>query len=259
MEQLQLLDGVGPVTARRILDRIDPCNQSPEPAWQRWPTADDLLPASAVPGATELVSALEEAATLPSAGAQAERLRLALTPLVREHYADFPPRLRDLEQLAASAATAPSLEQFAADLILDPPSSSSDLAGPPHLDEDYLVLSTLHSAKGLEWEIVHLLHLSDGNIPSDMALTNPKASRKNAGSSTSASPARARTCTCTCRSATTTNPGAEPTPTARNHLTLPHPDSNNTASTPGPPTRQARQPVPELAASINVSVDELWQ
>jgi DNA helicase-2/ATP-dependent DNA helicase PcrA len=63
--------------------------------------------------------------------------------------------------------------QFAADLILDPPSSSSDLAGPPHLDEDYLVLSTLHSAKGLEWEIVHLLHVSDGNIPSDMALNSP--------------------------------------------------------------------------------------
>src|SRR5436190_6388 len=65
---LQLLDGVGPTIARRILDRIDPCNQSLEPAWRRWATAHDLLPASAVPGATELVSALEEAATLPSAG-----------------------------------------------------------------------------------------------------------------------------------------------------------------------------------------------
>ena len=103
---LQLLDGVGPATARRILDRIDPCNESPEPAWQRWPNAQELLPASAVAGATELVNALEEAATLPSAGAQAERLRIALAPLVRERYPDFPPRLRDLEQLAASAATA---------------------------------------------------------------------------------------------------------------------------------------------------------
>jgi DNA helicase-2/ATP-dependent DNA helicase PcrA len=171
---LQLLDGVGPATARRILDRIDPCNESPEPAWQRWPNAEEFLPASAVAGATELVNSLEEAVMLPDVGSQAERLRIALAPLVRERYRDFPPRLRDLEQIAASSATAASLEQFAADLILDPPSSSSDLAGPPHLDEDYLVLSTLHSAKGLEWEIVHLLHLSDGNIPSDMALTNPE-------------------------------------------------------------------------------------
>jgi DNA helicase-2/ATP-dependent DNA helicase PcrA len=169
---LQLLDGVGPTIARRILDRIDPCSESPEPAWRRWPQAHDLLPASASVGATELVSALEETAALTGAGAQAERLRIALVPLMRERYPDFPPRLRDLEQLAASAATAPSLEQFAADLVLDPPSSSSDLAGPPHLDGDCLILSTLHSAKGLEWEIVHLLHLSDGNIPSDMALIN---------------------------------------------------------------------------------------
>ena len=145
-----------------------------ESAWRRWPQAHDLLPASASAGATELVNALEETAVLPGAGAQAERLRIGLAPLVREHYSDFPPRLRDLEQLAASAATASTLEQFAADLVLDPPSSSSDLAGPPHLDDDYLILSTLHSAKGLEWETVHLLHLSDGNIPSDMALTSPE-------------------------------------------------------------------------------------
>jgi DNA helicase-2/ATP-dependent DNA helicase PcrA len=55
------------------------------------------------------------------------------------------------------------------DLVLDPPQSSADLAGPPLLDEDYLVLSTIHSAKGLEWETVHVLALYDGNIPADMA------------------------------------------------------------------------------------------
>jgi DNA helicase-2/ATP-dependent DNA helicase PcrA len=52
---------------------------------------------------------------------------------------------------------------------LDPPSSTGDLAGPPHLDEDYLVLSTIHSAKGLEWDVVHVIHAADGMIPSDMA------------------------------------------------------------------------------------------
>jgi DNA helicase-2/ATP-dependent DNA helicase PcrA len=53
--------------------------------------------------------------------------------------------------------------------VIDPPNSSSDLAGPPHLDEDYLVLSTIHSAKGLEWQAVHVLALYDGNFPACMA------------------------------------------------------------------------------------------
>jgi DNA helicase-2/ATP-dependent DNA helicase PcrA len=59
--------------------------------------------------------------------------------------------------------------RFLAELTLDPPSSTGDLAGPPHLDEDYLVLSTIHSAKGLEWDVVHVIHAADGMIPSDMA------------------------------------------------------------------------------------------
>src|SRR5207245_3379519 len=58
---------------------------------------------------------------------------------------------------------------FVAELVLDPPSSSADLAGPPHLDEDYLVLSTVHSAKGLEWDAVHLIAAYDGNFPADMS------------------------------------------------------------------------------------------
>jgi DNA helicase-2/ATP-dependent DNA helicase PcrA len=53
--------------------------------------------------------------------------------------------------------------------VLDPPQSSADLAGPPHRDEDYLVLSTIHSAKGLEWQAVHVLALYDGNFPACMS------------------------------------------------------------------------------------------
>ncbi|MEO0086273.1 MAG: 3'-5' exonuclease, partial [candidate division WOR-3 bacterium] len=58
---------------------------------------------------------------------------------------------------------------FLADLTLDPPDSTADLAGPPHKDEDWLVLSTMHSAKGCEWDVVYIIHAADGNIPSDMA------------------------------------------------------------------------------------------
>ncbi|MBU0717371.1 MAG: ATP-binding domain-containing protein, partial [Planctomycetes bacterium] len=63
-----------------------------------------------------------------------------------------------------------SRRRFITDLTLDPPSATSDLAQAPHLDEDYLVLSTMHSAKGCEWTVVHVIHAADGMIPSDMAV-----------------------------------------------------------------------------------------
>ena len=78
-------------------------------------------------------------------------------------------RLQDLDQLVTAARESSDLGHFAAELALDPPQSSADLAGPPHLDEDYLVLSTIHSAKGLEWDGVHVLALYDGNFPACMS------------------------------------------------------------------------------------------
>ena len=82
-------------------------------------------------------------------------------------------RIADLDRLVAAAATAPDLAAFVAELTLDPPASTGDLAGVPHLDEDYLTLSTVHSAKGLEWPVVHVIHLVDGAFPADMALSQP--------------------------------------------------------------------------------------
>ncbi|GAG18773.1 unnamed protein product, partial [marine sediment metagenome] len=58
------------------------------------------------------------------------------------------------------------------DLTLDPPTSTSDLAQPPYLEEDWLTLSTIHSAKGCEWDVVHVIHAADGMIPSDMAISD---------------------------------------------------------------------------------------
>jgi DNA helicase-2/ATP-dependent DNA helicase PcrA len=69
--------------------------------------------------------------------------------------------MRDLEQLALLARGYPGRGRFIAELTLDPPGSTADLAGPPLLDEDYLVLSTIHSAKGLEWDVVHIIHAAE--------------------------------------------------------------------------------------------------
>jgi DNA helicase-2/ATP-dependent DNA helicase PcrA len=96
-----------------------------------------------------------------------------LDPLIRARYPDAAVRLTDLQRLADAAAAQPSLHDALAELTLDPPVSASDLAGPPRLDEDYLTISTIHAAKGLEWPIVHLPHLVDGALPSDMALGDP--------------------------------------------------------------------------------------
>jgi DNA helicase-2/ATP-dependent DNA helicase PcrA len=99
-----------------------------------------------------------------------ERCLAAVRPLVRAHYIDWSTRVEDVDRLAATAASRHDLSAFVAELTLDPASSSADYAKDPHRDEDYLTLSTVHSAKGLEWTAVHLIHAVDGAFPSDMAL-----------------------------------------------------------------------------------------
>lgn len=98
--------------------------------------------------------------------------REALTPLLRQHYPDWERRAADVERLAGAAAAQHDLSVFVAEQTLDPAPIASDWAKNPMLDEDYLTLSTVHSAKGLEWETVHLLRATDGSFPSDMALTS---------------------------------------------------------------------------------------
>ena len=92
-----------------------------------------------------------------------------LDPIVERRYGGAGARLGDLDALEQAAAGAPDLSRFLVELTLDPPSSTGDLAGPPHLDDDYLTLSTIHSAKGGEWRVVHVLSLVDGDLPSDLA------------------------------------------------------------------------------------------
>ena len=170
---LQLLEGVGPVTARRVLDVL--VSGGAAASLDGWAAARERLPAAAREGADALVGALRAARAASAdggrgAGIQAELLRDAIAPLIKARYADGAVRLADLDQLVAAARESSSgLGVFVSELSLDPPNSSADLAGPPHLDEDYLVLSTIHSAKGLEWEGVHVLAIYDGNFPACMS------------------------------------------------------------------------------------------
>jgi DNA helicase-2/ATP-dependent DNA helicase PcrA len=115
-----------------------------------------------------LLAGLARAGETPVA-AQVHRVRRFYAPLAEQRYDNVEPRLRDLEQLEQIAQRYADRGAMLADITLDPPTSTEDLAGPPHLDDDYLILSTIHSAKGLEWDAVCVIHASDGNIPSDMA------------------------------------------------------------------------------------------
>ncbi len=163
---LQLLEGVGPATARRVLDVLVTADGD---ALTAWPVAREKLTADARELADGVIQALRAARGETLAGVRAELLGQSLAPLIKARYPDGALRLQDLDQLVAAAREASALGQFVSELVIDPPTSSSDLAGPPHLDEDYLVLSTIHSAKGLEWHAVHVLALYDGNFPACMA------------------------------------------------------------------------------------------
>ncbi|MFL5735898.1 MAG: ATP-dependent helicase [Actinomycetota bacterium] len=184
---LQLLEGVGPATARRVMVSLgvqgngvaaaagaaaaDASGASPvRRVIDRPPAVPAMLGADARSLRETLSDCLE--ARLPPA-AELERVRRFLAPILARRYEGADARLRDLEQLEALAGEGGSgtgeRARFLADLTLDPPSSTEDLAGPPGLDDDYLILITIHSAKGGEWDAVHVIHAADGNIPSDLA------------------------------------------------------------------------------------------
>ena len=100
--------------------------------------------------------------------AELERARLWYEPHLERLHEDSAARHADLIQLEQIAAGYPSRERFLTELTLDPPDATSDQAGVPLLDEDYLILSTIHSAKGQEWSSVFVLNVVDGCIPSDL-------------------------------------------------------------------------------------------
>jgi len=174
---LRLHEGIGPAHARRVLDALDPGGAAGSP--DGWAPAADAAPARSRRALTATLGRLADAAQPEAttrqvtAAEQATAVLALLDPLIRARYPDATARISDLQRLADAAAAQPSLHEVLAELTLDPPVSASDLAGPPRLDEDYLTISTIHAAKGLEWPIVHLPHLVDGALPSDMALGDP--------------------------------------------------------------------------------------
>ena len=157
----QLLPGVGPGHAERMVaaagagDAFATLSAYPAPSKARAAFA-------------EFVALLGRVAALPWP-ADFQEIVAWRQATLEQTYDEVAPRAADLDALARIAETFPTRERFLSELTLDPPDSTSDEAGPPLRDEDYLILSTIHSAKGQEWRHVFVLNCVDGCIPSDLA------------------------------------------------------------------------------------------
>jgi DNA helicase II / ATP-dependent DNA helicase PcrA len=160
---MQLLPGVGPTTAARVLDGV---TATPDVG----AALDDAAPASRAaadwPGFVAIIRQLRGG----GAGwpAELDLARQWYEPHLERLHEDASTRRADLLQLAQIAAGYGSRQHFLTELTLDPPDATSDQAGIPLRDEDYLILSTIHSAKGQEWKSVFVLNVVDGCIPSDL-------------------------------------------------------------------------------------------
>ena len=166
---LQLLPGLGPAAALRAMEALERAGfgmaalssfRPPPAAAQDWPGLCDLLRRLRNP-------------STPWQG-QVAAVRLWYQPQLARLYDAAHVRAGDLDQLERIAARYVSRERFLTELTLDPPGVTGNEAGEPLLDEDYLILSTIHSAKGQEWDAVYVLNVVDGCIPSDMATGPPE-------------------------------------------------------------------------------------
>lgn len=167
---LQLFEGIGPSTAAKAIRHIveQGCDPRAIGTFEAPPAAR-----GAIRGFSRLIDELvAQPANAPAA--QVERIRRFYDPVLKKIYENPKVRMRDIENLEQIASGYRSRRKFLTDLQLDPPTSTGDLAANPSIDEDWLVLSTIHSAKGCEWDAVYVIHASDGCLPSDMATGSPE-------------------------------------------------------------------------------------
>ncbi len=165
---IQLLPGMGPANSERACEAF-------EAAGYQWPAlAAHSVPQAARehwPALTGLMASLAGGA--PWEG-QLTRVRAWYEPELERLYEAAQVRRGDLEQLERLAVQYATRESFVTELTLDPPQASGDHSGDPLLDEDYLVLSTVHSAKGQEWESAYVLNVTDGSFPSEFSTGRPE-------------------------------------------------------------------------------------
>ena len=169
---LKLLPGMGPALAARCFESLACRDFS-------FAALNEFHPPAAVAGEWEAFCDLFATLAWSELGEPGWQAQLTLArrwyqPHLERIYDSIDSREADLEQLELISGRYPTRERFLTELTLDPPSATGDRAGDPMLDEDYLILSTVHSAKGQEWEAVFVLNVTDGNFPSEFAAGKPE-------------------------------------------------------------------------------------
>jgi len=161
---LQFMPGMGPANAKKALDHFIANNCL-------WNSFEKYEP----PNDTRIAwKKFHELFTLIGDPNREWRGQIALArewykPHMERMYEHVHMRIGDLDQLELLSSQYQTRERFVTELTLDPPQATSDMAGQAHADEDYLVLSTIHSAKGMEWDHVYILNVVDGSFPSEFA------------------------------------------------------------------------------------------
>jgi DNA helicase II / ATP-dependent DNA helicase PcrA len=166
---LLLLPGIGDATARQAIDAMA------QAAWESSAFARYKPPPRARAAHAALVGLLDSLrqSEVPiSLSAEIARVRQLYDDILRERYDRVEPRLADLDQLETIAGGYPSRAAFLSALALEPPQATQDLPGGTRDDDDVLILSTVHSAKGKEWDAVFLIWAVDGWFPSARALND---------------------------------------------------------------------------------------
>jgi DNA helicase-2/ATP-dependent DNA helicase PcrA len=168
---LLLLPGIGDATARAAIDSMVSA------AWESAAFGRYSPPPRARAAHAALVSLLDglrngDVADEAQVAAEISRVRLLYDNILRERYDRVEPRLADLDQLQTIAAGYPDRATFLSALALEPPQATQDLAGGSREENDCLILSTAHSAKGKEWDAVFVIWAVDGWFPSARCLNN---------------------------------------------------------------------------------------
>jgi DNA helicase-2/ATP-dependent DNA helicase PcrA len=168
---LLLLPGIGDVTARAAIDAMATA------AWESTAFGRYNPPPRAKAAHAALVNLLDALRGGPpedkaQVAAEIARVRLLYDSILRERYDRVEPRLADLDQLQIIAAGYPDRATFLSALALEPPQATQDLAGGSREEDDCLILSTAHSAKGKEWDAVFVIWAVDGWFPSARCLNS---------------------------------------------------------------------------------------
>ena len=168
---LKLLPGVGPAAARRAFTALAGATNGFKAGFA---AIAGSRPSASAEAWAALAPMLDDLAGSTDWKTEIHRLRRWYDPVLEARYDSARTRQGDLDQLENIAGSHRSRTSFLSDIALDPPEACGGDAGPPVKDEDWLVLSTIHSAKGQEWRGVFILNVVDGCIPSDLATGTPE-------------------------------------------------------------------------------------